>query len=87
MIHLLLKCYIYICFIRYKYKYINIKKYINYNYNIHFITNHIKSKFNLNNNTNNTHMFCCEFHYHILSESLLTGLIKYDKEHFYKIYM
>lgn len=89
--------------INYKNKIIeNINKYIDYKYDIDFITNHIKSKFNLNNNTNNTHMFCSEFHYHILSESGLVKPIKnkkimtpldifnlsiYDNEHFYKIYM
>ena len=89
--------------INYKNKIIeNINKYIDYKYDIDFITNHIKSRFNLNNNTNNTHMFCSEFHYHILSESGLVKPIRnkkimtpldifnlsiYNNEHFYKIYM
>ena len=89
--------------INYKNKIIeNINKYINYKYDMDFIINHIKSKLNLNNNTNNTDMFCSEFHYHILSESGLVKPIKnkkimtpldifnlsiYNKEYFYKIFI
>lgn len=57
----------------------NIHKYMDYKYDMNIIINYIKSKFNLNNNTNDKHMFCSEFHYHVLSESGLVEPIKNKK--------